>query len=185
MASTRVLRVEDARDGARVDRGCEVRPSSAILCGMPISPYIASLRSLIGTQILQLPSVAVLCRDEALRVLLVLEGDSGKWCPPGGVIEPGEDPDKAAVREVLEETGLTVELAGIRAVLGGPDFRKTYANGDEISYISVVYDARVTGGSRRPDNDETLEVRWVSIAEIAALPQERFLELLIRDRVLQ
>jgi 8-oxo-dGTP pyrophosphatase MutT (NUDIX family) len=36
------------------------------------------------------------------------------WLPPGGHIEQGELPDDAAVREVLEETGLEVELVGER-----------------------------------------------------------------------
>jgi ADP-ribose pyrophosphatase YjhB (NUDIX family) len=152
---------------------------------MPISPHVAWLRSRVGQQLLQLPAVAVLCRDEADRVLLVLESDSGKWCPPGGVIEPGEGPHEAAVREMREETGLTVLLEGVRAVVGGPDYRKTYANGDEISYISVVYDGRVIGGDARSDDDETLEVRWVPLAEVDSLPKETFLELLIRDHVLQ
>jgi len=165
--------------------GPAAQRDSVIIRPMPISPHVALLRSQVGQQLLQLPSVAVLCRDTAGRVLVVLERDSGKWCPPGGVIEPGEGPEEAAVRETLEETGLTVRLDGVRAVVGGPDYRKTYANGDEISYVSVVYDGHVTGGDAAPDADETLEVRWISLAELGSLPKEPFLELLVRDRVLQ
>ena len=36
------------------------------------------------------------------------------WLPPGDHIEQGELPDDAAVREVLEETGLEIELVGER-----------------------------------------------------------------------
>ncbi|WP_202613691.1 NUDIX hydrolase [Ornithinimicrobium cerasi] len=36
----------------------------------------------------------------------------GIWLPPGGHIEPHELPDEAALRETLEETGLTVRLVG-------------------------------------------------------------------------
>ena len=32
------------------------------------------------------------------------------WLPPGGHIEPGEDPQQAIIREVLEETGLSVKV---------------------------------------------------------------------------
>lgn len=35
----------------------------------------------------------------------------GLWLPPGGHIEPGEDPVEAALREVIEETGMAVEIA--------------------------------------------------------------------------
>jgi 8-oxo-dGTP pyrophosphatase MutT (NUDIX family) len=46
------------------------------------------------------------------RVLLHLHRRLERWLPPGGHIEPNELPDSAAVREVLEETGVAVELVG-------------------------------------------------------------------------
>ena len=48
------------------------------------------------------------------NVLLHFHRKLGMWLPPGGHIEQGELPDDAAVREVLEETGLEVELVGER-----------------------------------------------------------------------
>jgi 8-oxo-dGTP pyrophosphatase MutT (NUDIX family) len=48
------------------------------------------------------------------KVLLHLHRKLGMWLPPGGHIERGELPDDAAVREVLEETGVKVELVGER-----------------------------------------------------------------------
>jgi 8-oxo-dGTP pyrophosphatase MutT (NUDIX family) len=44
------------------------------------------------------------------RVLLIYHRKFGKWLPPGGHVDPDETPPEAAVREVLEETGLHVEL---------------------------------------------------------------------------
>jgi 8-oxo-dGTP pyrophosphatase MutT (NUDIX family) len=46
------------------------------------------------------------------RVLLHYHRKLGKWLPPGGHIEDNELPDDAAVREVLEETGIDVQLVG-------------------------------------------------------------------------
>src|SRR4051794_21280612 len=46
------------------------------------------------------------------RVLLHLHARLGLWLPPGGHIEHGELPDEAAVREVLEETGVRCRLVG-------------------------------------------------------------------------
>ncbi len=46
------------------------------------------------------------------RVLLLFHPKLGIWLPPGGHIEPGELPDEAAVREVMEETGVRVQLVG-------------------------------------------------------------------------
>ncbi|HLL40653.1 MAG TPA: NUDIX domain-containing protein [Rubrobacteraceae bacterium] len=48
------------------------------------------------------------------KVLLHFHRKLGMWLPPGGHIEQGELPDDAAVREVLEETGVKVELVGER-----------------------------------------------------------------------
>ena len=48
------------------------------------------------------------------KVLLHLHRKLGMWLPPGGHIEEGELPDDAAVREVLEETGIGVRLVGER-----------------------------------------------------------------------
>ena len=40
----------------------------------------------------------------------------GEWLPPGGHIQPNEDPVQAVVREVLEETGIEVEVVPSSAV---------------------------------------------------------------------
>ncbi len=48
------------------------------------------------------------------KVLLHWHRKLGMWLPPGGHIDPPELPDEAAVREVLEETGVEVELVGER-----------------------------------------------------------------------
>ncbi|MDR2131904.1 MAG: NUDIX domain-containing protein [Clostridiales Family XIII bacterium] len=50
--------------------------------------------------------------DEEGRLLLVRHSHEGRdiWMPPGGGIEEGEDAARAAAREVLEETGLIVEI---------------------------------------------------------------------------
>jgi 8-oxo-dGTP pyrophosphatase MutT (NUDIX family) len=49
-------------------------------------------------------------------VLLHKHKKLGRWFPPGGHLEPHELPDEAAVREVLEESGVQVALIGERAL---------------------------------------------------------------------
>jgi len=54
-------------------------------------------------------TVAVLVvRDQ--RILLHWHAKLGRWLPPGGHIEPDELPDEAALREVMEETGVEAKL---------------------------------------------------------------------------
>ena len=152
---------------------------------MPMSSFVANLRSLVGNELLQMPSVAALCRDESDRVLLVRQADSGRWSTPGGVIEPGEGPEQAAIREVYEETGLAVMIDSLRTAVGGPDYRTVYNNGDRLSYVALIYDAHVVGGQPTPDYQETTEVGWFHMREVAQLAHDRFLALLLRDGVVR
>jgi ADP-ribose pyrophosphatase YjhB (NUDIX family) len=135
---------------------------------MAIGPYLERLRRLVGHELLLLPSVAVLPWDEAGRLLLVRNIDTGLWQTIGGLIELDERPQDAARREALEEAGVSVELGAIRAVLGGPEYRLDYPNGDRAAYVSTVFDARVRDGVPRPDGDETSEVRWWRPDELGA-----------------
>jgi 8-oxo-dGTP pyrophosphatase MutT (NUDIX family) len=127
---------------------------------MTMSPYIRRLRDLIGNELLVLPSAAVLPKDDGGRVLLVQLIDSGLWATIGGAIEPDESPEEAAFREAEEEAGVTLRLGPILAVLGGPEYRLTYPNEDQTSYVATVFDATVIGGIPRADDDETCAIEW-------------------------
>ena len=127
-----------------------------------ISPYVRQLRQAVGHGLLVLPSAAVLPRASDGRVLLVKVIDTGQWAVIGGAVEPDESPRDAAIRECEEEAGVRVSLGRILGVLGGPEFRLTYPNGDQTSYVSTVFEATVVGGSPRPDGDETSDVKWWS-----------------------
>jgi 8-oxo-dGTP pyrophosphatase MutT (NUDIX family) len=136
---------------------------------MPMSDYMKALRAKIGTQLLESPAVSVVARDEAGRILLARHSERGKWVTPGGAVEPLETPADAAVREMWEETGVTVELTRIIGVYGGPEFLVRYGNGDEASYLMIVFEARPIGGTPRPDGVEVLEVRYFREDEVKAL----------------
>lgn len=103
---------------------------------------------------------------DAQRRLLVIQRrhapSAGLWSIPGGRCEVGEEPTAACVREVAEETGLAVEvtrLAG-RVVLDAPG---------GTSYVVDDYVCDLIGG-RLAAGDDAREARWVSLAELLALP---------------
>jgi 8-oxo-dGTP pyrophosphatase MutT (NUDIX family) len=133
---------------------------------MAISPYLRRLRESVGHDLLLVPSAAVLVWDPQERLLLVRELHTGMWQTVGGALDPDESPQQAAVREAREEAGVGVELTGIRGVLGGPEFRIVYPNGDEVAYVSTVFDARIASGTPRPDEEETAAVGWFAGAEL-------------------
>jgi 8-oxo-dGTP pyrophosphatase MutT (NUDIX family) len=148
---------------------------------MAISPHIRRLRDLVGTELLVLPSAAVLPRDEQGRLLLVRLIETGQWATIGGAIEPDESPAEAAVREAEEEAGVVLRLGPIVAVLGGPEYRVTYANGDRAAYVVTVFDAEVTGGNLRPDGDETSGVEWWEPDRLPEAEMSTLTRALLRD----
>lgn len=136
---------------------------------MPMSDYLRELRALVGNRVLEVPTVGVVVLDDAARMLLVRHAEGNDWTTPGGMVEPGETPADAAVRETWEETGLIVEPTRVLAVLGGPLHAATYANGDRVTWVSTLFAARAVGGALRADGEEALEVRYCTQAEAAAL----------------
>jgi 8-oxo-dGTP pyrophosphatase MutT (NUDIX family) len=148
---------------------------------MAISPYLRSLRAVVGRDLLLLPGVTVLPWDDAGRLLLVRNIETGDWQTIGGLIEPDERPRDAAVRETLEEAGVEVELTGLRDVVGGPDYRFVYPNGDQVAYVGAIFDARVIAGEPRGDGDETSEARWVAPGEFDRLAMDGFTRTLLAD----
>jgi 8-oxo-dGTP diphosphatase len=116
----------------------------------------------------RIPCVGAVIKDEAGRLLLIRRGhepSAGLWSLPGGRIEPGESDQQAVAREVLEETGLRVECGRLlgRAELPGPDGSVI----DVGDYLAVV-----TGGDLAAGDDAD-DARWVTAAEMHALPLTR------------
>src|SRR5205814_6444052 len=84
--------------------------------------------------------------------------DTGKWSLIGGMVEPGEEPADAVVRELYEETGLRVEPVRVIGVYTTPVIR--YPNGDQAQYVITAFRCRVIEGEPRVNDDESLEVRY-------------------------
>jgi 8-oxo-dGTP pyrophosphatase MutT (NUDIX family) len=133
-----------------------------------MSDYVRRLREKIGNDFMFMPSVAAVIRDDEGRILLVQHVE-GRWQLPGGAVDPGERPAAAMQRECLEEAGITVEPVRIAGVYGGPEYRITYANGDEAGWVVTVFEARISAGVPAPSDDETQAVGWFRPDEIEEL----------------
>jgi 8-oxo-dGTP pyrophosphatase MutT (NUDIX family) len=142
---------------------------------MGMSPHLASLRAVIGHDLLVLPCVTVLPADERGRLLLAWHtGHTDGWGTVGGAVDPGESPAEAAVREAREEIGAGIRLGRLLGVFGGSDYEVTYPNGDRVAYVPAVYQATVTDGEPAPSDGELSEVAWFTPAELRAVPLSRF-----------
>jgi 8-oxo-dGTP pyrophosphatase MutT (NUDIX family) len=133
-----------------------------------MSDYVRALRQKIGPDLLFMPSVAAVIRDEDDRILLVQHVE-GRWQLPGGAVDPGERPAEAMRRECREEAGIEVEPLRILGVYGGPEFHIRYANGDETGWVVTVFAARIVAGEPAPSDDETQNVGWFHPDEIEEL----------------
>jgi len=80
-----------------------------------------------------------------------------------------------------EETGLVVEPIRLLGVYGGPEFQVTYSNGDEVSYLMIVFECRVIGGTMRPDCVETLELGHFSETDLAKLRLPPWAKVVLPD----
>lgn len=146
-----------------------------------LSSYITKIREKIGHDYILLPSVTILVFDKANRVLLVRHANNNVWVAPGGMIEPDESPEAAAIREMEEETGCKVSLTNILGVYGGPEFRVQYQNGDRVGYVMIVYKAEIIGGSIKPDGREIHEIQFFSFEDTKALTKGTWLDSVLND----
>ena len=81
------------------------------------------------------PGVAVIIFDADKRVLLQKRADVGLWGIPSGHVEPGETLLNAAVREVMEETGLEVRIKRLIGIYSDPASQVfCYPNGKNVHF---------------------------------------------------
>ena len=133
---------------------------------MPIPEFIATLRRSIGHDLLLLNGVTAVVRNAKGEVLLGLRADTHQWSLVSGILEPGEQPAEALVREVREEAGVEARIIGLAHVWTQPEV--TYPNGDRAQYVDLTFLAEHVAGDPVVGDDESLEVGWFSVD---ALPE--------------
>ncbi len=126
------------------------------------------------------PSVSAIIVDRRGRLLLQQRSDGGQWGLPGGSVEIGESVADAVVREVREETGLTVTPRRIIGVYSDPALQVVrYPDGNVWHYVNVCFECVVRGGELTTC-DETLALEYFPAGRLprTLLPNHR---IRIRD----
>ncbi|WP_440082765.1 NUDIX hydrolase [Streptosporangium sp. LJ11] len=108
-------------------------------------------------------SVAGVIIDDQGRALLIQRRDNDHWEAPGGVLERDEDITTGLLREIREETGLTVEPVTLTGVY------KNMTRG----IVALVFRCKVISG-RLTETDEARAFRWVTADEVRELASEAF-----------
>lgn len=102
-------------------------------------------------------SVAGIVFDEHNRVLAVQRRDNNQWQPPGGVLELDETFEEGVQREVLEETGVNVQVERLTGI---------YKN-MHLGVVALVFRCTALSGIPQP-TDESREVRWLDLVDALA-----------------
>lgn len=119
------------------------------------------------------PSANVVVVNEAGELLLIHRSDNDNWALPGGAMDLGESPVDTAVRETLEETGITSEVTGLVGIYTDPKHVILYtSDGEARQEFSVVFTARPISGTPTPSS-ESRRVEWVASDAVEGLSMDR------------
>lgn len=119
------------------------------------------------------PSAGAFVRDDVGRILLIRRDDNGNWSMPGGAMDPGESLTACAVRETLEETGISIEVTGLVGIWTDPRHRIEYTSDGEVRQeFTIIYAGRYLAGDPTPSAEST-HVEWVSPEIVPTLQMDR------------
>ena len=124
---------------------------------MPASDYVKKLRARVGHDLLMFPTVSAVVLNDRGDVLLGQRSDNHQWSVIAGLIDPGEQPADALVREVEEETGVQVK---IERLAGVALHEIVYGNGDRCHMVNTWFRCRAVSGEARVNDSESIAVGW-------------------------
>ena len=143
--------------------------------------YIEDLRSIIGNRrIILNGSIAFIINKQGQILMQQRKYPYGKWGLPGGLMELGESTKETVIREVYEETGLTLGELELFGVYSGKNYLCIAQNGDEFYVVTTVYTTSDYSGELLINDNESLAFKWFYINE---LPENRIHKEIINDYV--
>jgi ADP-ribose pyrophosphatase YjhB (NUDIX family) len=117
---------------------------------------------------LKLGCAAIIPDDTGKHMVLTRRTDNGRWCVPGGAMDPGESLEECCRREVWEETGLIVRVVRLIGISSTPHCVTYDADGHRWQTVSVPLLTARTGGTLGL-SDATIAVGFFSLEEMAQL----------------
>jgi 8-oxo-dGTP pyrophosphatase MutT (NUDIX family) len=128
--------------------------------------YIKEIRSIIGNRPLIIAGAAVLIFDQGDNLLLQRRQDNQQWGLIGGSMEIGESLAETAIREVKEETGLTLDQLDWFDLFSGQELIYEYPHGDIVVNVTAVYISRQYRRTLKIDKKEVSEIRFFKLSKL-------------------
>ncbi len=111
---------------------------------------------------------AVIFDAKRKKVLLTKREDNVQWCLPSGGMEPGESASETCIREVLEETGLKIEVVRLIGIYTTPFELIEYRDGTRVQLVALCFEGKVLEGELSLSN-ETTDYNYFSFEQISSL----------------
>lgn len=141
---------------------------------MPTPEFITSLREKIGSELLWLSGATAVIQRDSGDILLVRRSDNGNWTPVTGIVDPGENPALTCLREAQEEANVEIEVVAFAQLKADPP--QQFTNGDRCQFLDHTFYCRYISGEARVNDEESSQVCWVPVEQLADYCGERMLD---------
>jgi mutator protein MutT len=131
--------------------------------------YMRMLRQYVGTSPIILAGSAVIILNDKGEILLQKRVDDGLWGIPGGGMELGDSFEETAIKEVKEETGLTIKSMKLFSLFSGKEYYHRYPHGDECYNALAVYICDDYEGELYISDGESSEQQFWSLHDLPEL----------------
>lgn len=113
-------------------------------------------------------AVSAFVLDEAGELLMIRRTDNDLYALPGGKLELGETLSEAVIREVHEETGMTIRVTELIGAYSNPNHVIAYDDGEVRQEFSICFRGEPVSGELQTSS-ESKEVHWVSEQRLTGL----------------
>ena len=131
--------------------------------------YIKWIRNQVPNGKIILNSSIAIIRNQAGEILFQKRGDDGNWGLVGGLCELEETPEMTCVREVYEETGISLDIDQLNFLGYFTNMNRVWPNGDPAQVYVFAFYTEVINPKLICDGVESVELKFFPIGELPVM----------------